>query len=233
MNDILTVDPRALISQIGSKQYAEEGTVEVDGDAKVSPNETGAYIQAWVYVDSDTIKEHVAKLIKEDLEPRGFEVVWDDFIQDDQPFVVEIRHKDDDDLALAVEVVWHGKAIADESADLPPYQLRASVLADGRFYKEDMVCPERLTVRDILTDIECLRTNTAGCRDAKPGHCPLESEDERDHRETLPGQPGYDTGFASKIDTADAQARSSGAAGVMQYLEAAHADPSVAQPPQP
>jgi hypothetical protein len=35
------------------QRYAEEGTVEIDENAKISRAEDGAYVQAWVWVHDD------------------------------------------------------------------------------------------------------------------------------------------------------------------------------------
>jgi hypothetical protein len=45
-------DREAEILELAGEQWAEEGQVEIDSDAKVSEgNDNGAYVQAWVWVD--------------------------------------------------------------------------------------------------------------------------------------------------------------------------------------
>jgi hypothetical protein len=52
---MITVDgqERAMSKQeyrdLAIRQYYEEGKIEIDSDAKVSPSEAGAYVQAWVW----------------------------------------------------------------------------------------------------------------------------------------------------------------------------------------
>ena len=56
-DDAITPEQRIHLREIAQEQYGSEGSCEIDEDAIVSASDSGAYVQAWVWVDRNEEEE--------------------------------------------------------------------------------------------------------------------------------------------------------------------------------
>lgn len=57
MEKLVAKKPRQWWLDEARRLHSEEGTLEVDDNAQVSPGDGGAYVQAWVWVPLDDEEE--------------------------------------------------------------------------------------------------------------------------------------------------------------------------------